>query len=316
MITKDKLALNLRHLKGKIPAKPSVYTPLHPKSIKEALTYYCNQRTVHSVQSCTKIFNEENWPLPLWFNPEKIKVGFWNKIYYKKQFNSWDKKTKFKGLKGFDFFSVLLLNHIFFKISLDDILIEAFGVNSKYAFQKLLINPLISCKKPIIESIIRTYRKGDWVACVSTMFPLIDFVARRLLKTQNLGTDVSKICKLFEQNGFSLATSDYLMPHITFVSSYKLGEPFLSDDRKDWFNKMNENDFGLIGPALSSFIRFANIYYSYYKEDKEENALLNRHAILHGSINSFGTKANALKLFTFLYLFLELEAVFEILLSD
>jgi hypothetical protein len=81
---------------------------------------------------------------------------------------------------------------------------------------------------------------------------------------------------------------------------------------------MQETDFGLIGPALSSFIRFANIYYSYYKEDVEakEIQLLNRHAILHGSISEFGTKTNTVKLITFLYLMLELEDIFEILLAE
>lgn len=317
MITKDKLALNLKDLKSRIPVKPKTYTEEHPRTIKEALKYYCNQRTVHSVQACTKSLNDENWALPLWFNPENVKVGFWNRIYYRKQYNSWSKGKKFKGLKDFDFFWVPVLNHIFFKRSYDEILIEAFGANSKYAFQTLLTNPILQTKKLILESIYRSYKKGDWVACISTMFPLIDFVARRILKTNNLAVDVSKICKLFEQNGFSLETAGHLMPHFTFVSSHEQGQPFLSKEREEWFKKMIEYDFGLIGPALSSFIRFANIYYSYYKEDKEEEITsLNRHAILHGSTNNFGSKVNAVKLLTFLYLILELESVFEILFTE
>lgn len=236
--------------------------------------------------------------------------------FYQRAYNFWQKGKKFKHLKGLNFFWVTLSVHLFFKTSYDKILPKVFLANSKYAFQKLMSHPLLQAKGPIIKSIIRTYKKGDWVACISTMFPLIDFIARKLLKTKNLGIDVSRICKLFEQNGFSLATADHLMPHFTFVSSFKEGEIFLSKERLEWFDKMNENDFGLIGPALSSFIRFSNIYYSYYKEDKEETVLLNRHAILHGSISGFGTEANTVKLFTFLYLFLELEPVFEILLAE
>jgi hypothetical protein len=129
---------------------------------------------------------------------------------------------------------------------------------------------------------------------------------------------VSRICKLFAQNGFSLENAGDLMPHFTFVLSHKPGQPLFSEERDQWFRKMQETDFGFIGPALSSFIRFANIYYSYYKEDTEteETQSLNRHAILHGSINDFGTKANTVKLITFLYLMLELEEVFKILLKE
>src|SRR5579863_658464 len=114
MITKDKLALNLKELKNKVPVKPRLHTQEHPRTIKEALNYYCNKRTVHGVQACTKTLNDEGWPLPFWFNPEDVKVGFWNRFYYRKQYNSWQKWQKFKGLKEFDFYWVLLLNHIFF----------------------------------------------------------------------------------------------------------------------------------------------------------------------------------------------------------
>lgn len=82
---------------------------------------------------------------------------------------------------------------------------------------------------------------------------------------------------------------------------------------------MEETDFGIIGPALSSFIKFANIYYGYYIEENETEevqSLINRHAILHGAISNFGNKVNAVKLITFLYLMLELEDVFNILLEE
>jgi hypothetical protein len=318
MITKEKLTINLKELKGRIPSKPATYTQEHPKRIGEALIFYCNQRTVHSVQACTSSLNEDNWPLPLWFDPDKVRIGFWNKLYYRKQYNSWQKRKKFRGLKEFDFFSVPVMNHIFFKLSFDQIIIEAFDANKNYAFQMFLSNSILKSKMGIIESVRKSYGHSNWVACISTIFPLIDFVTRKLLGTKNLSIDVSRICKLFAQNGFSLENAGDLMPHFTFVLSHKPGQPLFSEERDQWFRKMQETDFGFIGPALSSFIRFANIYYSYYKEDTEteETQSLNRHAILHGSINDFGTKANTVKLITFLYLMLELEEVFKILLKE
>lgn len=180
-------------------------------------------------------------------------------------------------------------------------------------------NQLLQKKKPIIESMYRNYKKRDWVACIIILFPIIDFVTRRILKTKNLGIDVSRICKLFDQNGFSLENVDNLMPHIAFSFSRKKGQPYFDEESLEWLRKLGEFDFGLIGPALSSFIRFANIYYAYYKEDEEkeeEISVLNRHAILHGSINHFGTKVNTIKLLTFLYLMLELESVLDTLFAE
>jgi hypothetical protein len=319
MITKDQFALNLRELKRKIPGKPKEYTQEYPKSIGEALSYYCNQRTVNAVQNCTKNFNDENWPLPLWFNLKKIQVGFWNKFYYKKQSNSWRRGTKFIGFKGFDFLWVPVLNNLIYKRSYDDALIEAFDANLKFAFQKFQSNPLLKPKRIILESIQRSYKNSDWIACISTTFPLIDFITRKILKTNKLATDVSRICKLFEQNGFALSNAGDLMPHVAFVSSYQPGQSIFDEERKRWFENMIEYDFGLVGPPLSSFVRFANIYYAYYKEDQVtegESVLLNRHAILHGSIDHFGSKVNTIKLLTFFYLILELENVFEILFAE
>lgn len=313
MITKEKFAANLLFLKGILPTKPLEYTSTYPKTIKEALKYYCNRRTVHTIQACTINLNNENWPLPLWYNPNNVKVGFWNLLYYKTKSRG---KNLSKKIKDYNFFSVLVMNRILLKLSYDETIIEAFNANSKYAFKNLLINPILKSKKYLIESLINSYKTKNWIACIITIFTLIDYVARSVLKTRNLSIDISKICSLFKQNGFSLETADHLMPYFTFVLSYKEDGPFMTTEREQWLNKMLKTDFGIIGAALSSFIRFANIYYAYYKEDEEEVNVLNRHAIMHGSIASFGSKVHAIKLFTFLYLFLELEPVFNILLNE
>jgi len=316
MITKDKFVLNLKKLKSRMPTKPKVYTPEYPKKIKEALNYYCNQRTVNSVQSSTKALNDKNWPLPLWFDYENVKVGFWNKLYYYwKQSESWKIGKRFEA---FEFLSVPEINHIFFKLSYDDMLIEAFDTNKKYAFEMLLSNPLLKSRKEIINSVRNSYRNGNWVGCISTIFPLIDFVIRKFLNSTSLTDDVGKLCKLFDQNGFNNENSVELMPQIAFVSSLESTQSLFTEEGMEKFKKMQETNFRLIGAALSSFIQFANVYYSYYKEEKktEEIQLINRHAILHGAISDFGTKANTVKLITFLYLMLELEDVFEILLAE
>lgn len=317
MITNEILAYNLKVLRDKIPTKPNVYTPEHPKRISEALEFYCNQRTVHIVQAYTYSFNENYWPLPLWFNPEDVRVGFWNKLYFRKHIRFWNKNKKFCKLKEFDFLYVLAFNCLRKKSFYNEIIVEAFDVNKKYTFQMLLSNPILDSKKEIIESIQLSYNKGNWVACICTIFPLIDFVTRNLLKTSKLSIDVSNICKLFDKNGFTLDNAIDLMPHISYVISCTPDDFFNGENLKK-LRKNSETDFGLIGPALCSFIKFANTYYSYFKDDNEVNngQLLNRHAILHGSINNFGTKDNTVKLITFLFLMLELESIFAILFIE
>lgn len=318
MINKDKLALNLKALKSKIPLKPTEYTSNYPKTIEEALTLYCNQSTVHTIQACATELNEQNWPLPLWYNGNNMRIGFLNKILYYRCLKAYNKKSKwFRKLRYVEAFIMPFWLHFHFEKTYDQILLEAFEVNFQYAFERLSSKTTLQAKRKIIESVKRSYKSQDWIACISTIFPLIDFVSRKFLNTSKLSIDVIKICRLFEQNGFSKDTASDLMPHFTFVRSHKPGEQFFSEEREIWFNKMNEYDFGLIGPALSSFIRFANIYYGYFKEDREQElTLINRHAILHGSINNFGSKTNAAKLFTFLYLMVELEPVFEILFAE
>lgn len=129
MITPEKFGINLKVLKSRLPTKPHSYTNVHPITISEGLKYYCNSGTINSVQACVSSLNDEFWPMPLWFNPKDIRVGFWNKWYYKKQFNSWDEDIKFKNIKDFDFLWIPLLNKLFYGRSYDVTLSEAFTVN-------------------------------------------------------------------------------------------------------------------------------------------------------------------------------------------
>jgi len=318
MITKEKLALNLVTLKQRLPTKPKVFSPKYPKTIRESLQYYCNRRTVHGLQFATVNLSENNWPLPWWINPEKIRIGFWNKLNYQKWWKALKVKKNIKTIEVYDFFAIIVINQSLFKRPIDEVMIEAFSANRNYAFARLSTNPILQSKKEIMKSIQLSYKKCNWIACITTLLSLIDYVTRKLLKTENLSMGVLKICQLFEQNGFSLETANNLMPFSTIVQShfYKGMSPM--EEIEKLHIKLEKTDFGIIGPALSSFIRFANIYYSYYKSDSDsaQTMQINRHAILHGSISNFGSITNTVKVITFLYLMLELEPVFDILLAE
>lgn len=315
MITKEKLGLNLDILRNIIPKKPAKYTPQHPLNLKEALTLYSRQTSVHSIQHCTRGLYENNWPLILWVNPHNIKFGIFNKILLKRYDFSQRKKKKLNWFKDFNYLFIPFMNELIFKIKYDDTIMEGFDANKMYIQNQLKSNPLLTPKIFLIEGIFKAYKNENWVTCVCTILPLLDFVSRKILNTKNLRNDIGKICKLFEQNGFGLDSVDDLMPHLSMVKRER-DKPQTIVEMHKIYEKVKDNEFGIIGPALSSFLRFANQYYKYYTEDVEEENVINRHAILHGSVNLFGNKANIIKLITFLYLMLELEPVFEILLKE
>ena len=68
----------------------------------------------------------------------------------------------------------------------DDTIIEAFEANKKYIEQRLKSYPVLTSKQLVIEEIFKTYKKKYWIAGINTLFPLLDFVARKFLKTKNL----------------------------------------------------------------------------------------------------------------------------------
>lgn len=320
MITKERLALNIEVLRMHIPKKPKEHTHDHPLTIKEALNKYSNRRSVNGMESCTNFFNEHYFPLPLWFNPENIKVGFFNKLFYQKWHNGFakvsTKRRKTKLLKDFNYLWAIVLNVLWFKRNFEVIIIEAFEVNKKYIELRLKSNPLLESKRLMIVEVFKSYKGKSYISSINTLFPLIDYVTRKFLKTKKLSIDVTKICKIFEQNGFGLETANYLMPHITLVNAHDPEKRLSKEEFEKLYEKVKNNNFGIIGSALSSFIIFANLYYGYYKDEGIDSSELNRHAILHGSVNSFGNKLNVIKLITFLYLMLELEPIFDILLNE
>lgn len=317
MISNEDFAKNLIKLKNRIPQKPIVYTKEHPKSIGEALDLYSNRRSVHSLEMAVNYFNQQGWPVPLWFNPEKIKVGFTNKLLYRRFHNSWGKKMRFEGFASFEPPTVIVMNHIAYKKNnFDESVVEAFESNYSYLKNKLFNNTLLADKKELVEETLQLYKRKLWIGTICTMFPLLESVTRKLLKTTKLGTDVGKICKLFSANGFPYENVHYLTPHAAVSLRFFKNEKFDRDEFERLINEVKGINYGLIGPALGSFLYFSNHYYGYYRDDLNNVDIINRHAIIHGSVSKYGQEVNVIKLFTFLYLMLELEPVFEILFHD
>nr|WP_199082919.1 hypothetical protein [Pedobacter sp. ASV19] len=178
-------------------------------------------------------------------------------------------------------------------------------------------NPHLWDKQKILSDIFGAYRKGFYSATIITLFPLLDHIARRFLKVTKLTKDVKQLCKFFESCGYGAENPEHLMYHTAMVHAMgKQREEFGRFSGWESLNHIKETHLGMVGPLLSSFVRFANHYYGYYKDESESTNQLNRHAILHGSISEFGSKKNAVKLMTFLFLLLELEPIFDVLLNE
>lgn len=126
---------------------------------------------------------------------------------------------------------------------------------------------------------------------------------------------------MFKSAGYSLYDIDNLKPG---ASAFKIQNAFmwgfLSNDEVNNMHKERKEkekpNLGLAGIALSSFLHFGAKYYEYYRTDNKEINFLNRHAIIHGAVDNYATKTNAIKLYTFLYLMLELEPVLKIVFNE
>lgn len=336
MITPERFQLNFQYLQILIPTKPTEYTEEYPKNIQDSFKFYLRQSSVNLLQSATMAYNEDEWPLPLWFDPNRIRIGFINRLNYNKsQFTKEKKRPLLDWFPPYDrvfkhigkipnntpVWNYLLFpffNKVFFKQDFSEGVVTAFDCNLKYIERILNANINLLDKKDILDDVFKTYRNGFYIASLTTVFPLLDHIARQFLKVSRLTKDVKQICKLFESCGYDSSNTEHLMYHTALV--HMMGKRFEENnpiiDWEEEVKKVKKTNLGMIGPLLSSFLRFANIYYSYYKDETDHTNALNRHGILHGSLSSFGSKVNAVKLITFLYLFLELEPVFEVLLNE
>lgn len=333
MITQEQFSRNFENLRASIPKKPLYYTAHYPRTIDESFKLYSNSRTRHLLCRLTNLYNLEQWPLPLWIDPTNVKISLINKLNYQKATASLSQKksvfdwipiySRFlkhnRKIKGrTDFWQYLMFpayNQIFFKQDFTEGIVKAFDVNLLYVKRKLIDNPILRDRQEVIEAIFSAYKQGYWLACLNTIFPLLDRLARQHLKVSSLKNDIKGICKLFKKCGIDADSTDILMPIVHYGKEIRLAQ--LNGKPVDWNSSSKQTiELGLLGPILSSFLLFANKYYSYYKDENEKIQELNRHAVIHGAVIDVATKENTVRLLTFLVLFIELEPVFRVLFNN
>jgi hypothetical protein len=147
--------------------------------------------------------------------------------------------------------------------------IEMFEANQKLCKSKLLNHPYLVDWKRTIEEIFSCYKRGFWASCIYTIFRMLDFIARKVLKTENLRKDIQTICKLFREIGIGQEETDVFMAVTNAVMvRHKMREGQVSPERgKALTEKGYSYSLNMIGSALGSFLQFSNRYYCYFKAD-------------------------------------------------
>ena len=147
----------------------------------------------------------------------------------------------------------------------------------------------------------------------------LDFLTREVFNTNKLGRDITSINKIFKDAGYTLDDIDNLKPAGKAVKLNELlrQKKLTTDEYHDIMKNgfAEDTKLGLSGVALSSFLHFGAIYYDFYRNDTKV-VELNRHAIMHGANDAFANKVNCVKLFTYLYLMLEMEPVLRIVFNE
>lgn len=189
----------------------------------------------------------------------------------------------------------------------DDEMASIFDRHRIEFFSSLFQSHILQPKRQILQDIEKAYCKKMWAACISTTYPLLDYIIRNYFTTEKINVSIQVLRNAY----FEIAKlqSKDLMP------GNSIWDGKSNPEKGNTFAKTVEEDLRLPGIFLSSFFSFSDIYYGWYKSTKAApQTPLNRHAIIHCS-SEYWTKPNAVKILTFLDLTIRLELVLKILIQ-
>jgi len=190
---------------------------------------------------------------------------------------------------------------------IDALLCRRFKRSSKEVFEFWLNHPLLQSRGKLLRDIIKAYRYNLWGACVPSILPILDFVIRGYLGTDDLRTTVGTVSEAFKKAGIKYES---LLPGFAVFNALKSDSvmmPLVSEIEKD---------LRLPGIFLASFIDTAEQFYAWHRTaEASAPGKINRHAILHGDAE-YWTEAETVKLLIFFDLALKLDPVLRIVLAD
>ena len=276
----------IKQLSGMIARKPAHFTSNWAKSIKESFNLYTRTSTINLFQSINDVLIEAEWPLPSYIDlkdtiPNQIKLVLLmpNFLVLAKELGQ-DESFNFEMSK-------------------------LFRKYSKQVFANFKENLLLKSQGRIIAEIERAYRLKMWAVCITSIFPLLDLVARSYFKTDNLRVSIQEL-----EQAFTLAD----IKPVDLKPGFSIHERQQDFGQKDVLISSPEEDLRLLGIYLSSFLEFAKRYYGWYTSTSSKpSSKLNRHAIIHCASECW-TESNVVRLLMFLDLTIQLEDVFKILI--
>lgn len=285
----NNLSFDINSLRNRIPKKPDKFTLDIPHSIEESLSKYLNKSTISNIQEASYIHDYFGWAMPLYIDPNNIKIGFRNKVILAKtnglygRFKYWDIFSKLeisqfkphsiedniltrtflafhriKKIKYFDWFLIPILCTSFKITNFSELMIDLLDENFNFYKKKILHNHYLNAKQIALGDIFQTYKSGNFAACITTIYPIIDFIIREILGISLITKGVGVINKSLEKIKFDLENVDNLKPG-AFTEKYLNIHSFKSFD-KDSFKKLsdkNEYNLGFPGIALSSFLYYS-----------------------------------------------------------
>lgn len=309
-MTPEKLKINLEKLRSQIARKPASYTPDHATKIIDSFDKYTNTSTINGLLAYGELLESYGWSFPIFISRET-----------QRKFNlRWMKYHSLLILiKAFGFPMIVHLirnslsaspqnyKHMDFHKLIDVQTLDLFHSRKKEIFAYWRKSHLFQDKLHIISQIEKCYDQKLWIACVSTAFPLLDYLMRIYFNTRRFDRDINHLLSLLREAGISY---NDLKP------GYR-AQLLAKEKGQIGHDSVLSNDLRLIGVALASFLAHAEIYYKYYRKDEPNPATdLNRHAVIHCAPATLNNKISAVKLLIFIDLTLELEPVMKILLKD
>lgn len=301
-IAKDLLP-NLRTLADQLARKPKSYTQQWAKSITDSFTLYTRTSTINYFLAINEILHEYGWPFPAYIDFEQemefpgIQQGKLSLLI--------------NGLLGRLPLGLYLVNFCIArtdnksKALIDWYLCKSFHKAAKGIFDFWQKHPLLKKKNKLLNDVYLSYKKQLWGVCIPSMLPLLDFLMRDYFHSNDLRDSVGTLVDAFELAGI---TSSSLKPGSGIWESLKKnpGEIRIADKV--------EEDLRLPGIYLTSFIDFAQHYYSWHTVGSESKEL-NRHAIIHGDA-LYWSKVSTVKFLMFFDLALKLEPAFRIIIKE
>ncbi|MBZ5668259.1 MAG: hypothetical protein LAO04_00810 [Acidobacteriia bacterium] len=299
------LPANIKFLASQIARKPAAFTPEWASTADEAFSLYTRTSTVNLVLALNEVIADFDWPFPGYANLRRELGGNEHSAL----------KSRLRFLinifsRDCSLFSSAVIAGVTSgkekaRALFDARMVRLFRRNAKSVFRYWHDHPLLVSRRVVVGDLKRCYEKELWAACVPTVLPLLDLVMRAYFGSDKLRLSIQTL-----RDAFKAAK---ILP-----KDLKPGRAVWNGRREPTSGNALvatlEEDLRLPGVFLSSFVEFANTYYSWYTvTSTSPSSTLNRHAVMHCA-SEYWNEINATKSFTFFDLTLRIEKPLRILI--